>query len=347
MNQDNAVNFLFHSLLFTTNFCFSQLAFKLSCIIIEKTVLTIIFTNDTILKIVFISEFSPAMDNQNNQERGTLATISDALPKLKGSALKAAQFIVNAPRETINLTITELGGRAGVSEASIVRFAQSLGYSGFHALKLGLAEDLVSPMWLVHEDVKPDDAPASAVQKAMTAGMRSLEDTARILQMPVLEAAIQALSSAQQIEIFASGNSIPLAMDLNFRLTKIGLRSRFAIDPTIQEMYASLTSVEDVAVGLSHTGSSKDTVYALELARQRGARTICITNHSDSPLTRHGDICLFTSTRVSHFREEEMASNLATLALTEALYVGICVQRSDASAQAVSKTMRATRHRKY
>lgn len=287
------------------------------------------------------------MDNQTNHGRGALAAISDALPKLKGSAQKVAQFIINSPRETINLTITELGMRAGVSEASIVRFAQSLGYAGFQALKIGLAEDMVSPMLLVHEDVNPDDDLASAVQKAMTAGMRSLEDTLRILEMPVLEAAIQALCNARQIELFASGNSVPLAMDLNFRLTKIGLRSRFSIDPTMQEMYASLASPEDVAVGISHTGSSIDTVHALELAKQRGARTICITNHSDSPLTRYSDLCLFTSTRVSHFREEEMASNLATLALTEALYVGICVRRADASAQAVAKTMRATQHRKY
>jgi DNA-binding MurR/RpiR family transcriptional regulator len=287
------------------------------------------------------------MKEQINHERGALAAISDALPKLKGSAQKTAQFILNSPRESINLTITELGERAGVSEASVVRFAQSLGYSGFHSLKIGLAEDLVSPMLLVPEDLAAEDGPATAVQKAMTAGMRSLEDTVRILEMPVLEAAVQALCNARQIELFASGNSIPLAMDLNFRLTKIGLNSRFSVDPTLQEMYASLTSPEDVALGISHTGSSKDTVHALELAKQRGARTVCITNHSDSPLTRHGDFCLFTSTRVSHFREEEMASNLATLALTEALYVGICVQRSDASVQAVSKTMRATQHRKY
>ncbi|MFN8455077.1 MAG: MurR/RpiR family transcriptional regulator [Anaerolineae bacterium] len=267
--------------------------------------------------------------------------------KLKGSAQKVAQFIVNSPQETINLTITELGSRVGVSEASIVRFAQSLGYSGFHALKIRLAEDIVSPMLIVHEDLMPDDGAATAVQKAMTAGLRSLEDTMHILEMPVLEAAIRALCHARQIELFASGNSIPMAMDLNFRLTKIGLNSRFSIDPTMQEMYASLTSLEDVAVGISHTGSSKDTVYALELAKQRGARTVCITNHSDSPLTRYGDFCLFTATRVSHFREEHMASNLATLALTEALYVGICVERSDASVQAVSKTLRATGHRKY
>ena len=85
-----------------------------------------------------------------------------------------------------------------MSEASIVRFAQALGYSGFHALKISLAEDLVSPMLLVHEDLTPDDGPASAVQKAMTAGMRSLEDTVRILEMPVLEAAVQALCNARQ-----------------------------------------------------------------------------------------------------------------------------------------------------
>lgn len=287
------------------------------------------------------------MDNHNSHERGALAVISDELPRLSGAAQKVAQYIVNSPRGTINLTITELGGRAGVSEASIVRFAQLLGYSGFQALKIALAEDIVSPMLLVHEDVTLDDGAAIALRKAMTAGMRSLEDTVRILEMPVVEATIQALCSARRIELFASGNSIPPAMDLNFRLTKIGLYSRFSIDPTMQEMFASLTSPEDVAVGISHTGSSKDTVHALELAKQRGAVTVCITNHSESPLTHYGDFCLFTSTRASHFREEEMASNLATLALVEALYVGVCVQRSDASVEAASKTMRASRHRKY
>lgn len=169
----------------------------------------------------------------------------------------------------------------------------------------------------------------------------------RILDLPTLEIAIQALSSARQIVLFASGNSIPIAMDLDFRLTKIGMQSRFSIDPTMQEMYATLISSEDVAVGISHTGSSIDTVHALELAKRHGARTVCITNHSDSPLTRYGDFCLFTSVRVSHFREERLDSSLAMLALTEALYVGICIERSDAMVQAVSKTIRATEHRKY
>ena len=299
------------------------------------------------MKIIFILRWFGFMRKQINHERGALSVISDALPKLRGTTQKVAQFILNSPQETINLTVTELGARGGVSDASIVRFAQSLGYSGFHALKLRLAEDLVSPMLIIHEDLKPDDTPATAVQKAMTVGLRSLEETVRILDMAVLEATIEALCSAHQIVLFASGNSIPIAMDLNFRLTKIGLSSRFSIDSTMAEMYGSLVTAEDVAVGVSHTGSSKDTVYALELAKQRGARTICITNHSDAPLTRYGDLCLFSATRLNHFREERVDSNLAMLALTEALYVGICVFRSDAMVQAVSKTSRATEHRKY
>ena len=285
--------------------------------------------------------------NGSNPERGSLSHISDALPGLTGATRKVAQYVLHVPQETINLTITELARRVGVSEASVVRFAQSLGFSGFHALKIRLAEDIVSPLLIVHEDLMPDDNPAIAVQKAMTVGLRSLEDTAAILDTDVLEAAVSALCSSRQILLFASGNSIPIAMDLDFRLTKIGLLSRFSADPTMQQMAATLSSPEHVAVGISHTGSSIDTVHALELAKQNGATTICITNHSDSPLTRHSDYRLFTATRVSHFREERLSSNLAMLALTEALYVGICVQRSDALTVSVFKTSRATDHRKY
>jgi len=299
------------------------------------------------MKDNFITQSFYAMKIQHNPERGTLSVISDALPTLTGTTQKVAHFILNSPQETINLTISELSSRIGVSDASIVRFAQSLGYSGFHALRLRLAEDIVSPMSIVHEDLMPDDQPTTAVQKAMMLGLRSLEDTIRILDMEALEGAIQAICNARQIALFASGNSVPIAMDLSFRLTKIGLQCQSAIDPTMQEMQASLTTGEDVAIGISHTGSSKDTVHALGLAKQRGARTICLTNHSNSPLRRHGDICLITASRVSHFRQERLESNLAMLALTEALFVGVSIARSDATVQAVLKTDRATEHRKY
>ncbi|UCH27148.1 MAG: MurR/RpiR family transcriptional regulator [Trueperaceae bacterium] len=287
------------------------------------------------------------MTQQTTQERGTLSVISNALPKLRGITRRVAEFVLNAPQETINLTITELGDRVGVSEASIVRFAQSLGYSGFQALKIRLAEDIVSPMLIVHEDLSPDDDPSVAVQKAMTVGLRSVEDTMRILDMTLLDATIEALCGARQINLFATGNSTPIAIDLDFRLTKIGLNSRFTVDTTLQQMHAALTGPTDVALGISHTGSSKDTVYALQLAKDRGATTVAITNHSDSPLTRFGDICLFTSTRIGHFREERLDSNLAMLALTEALFVGILVEHSDATTRAVSKTLRAIEHHKY
>jgi DNA-binding MurR/RpiR family transcriptional regulator len=153
-------------------------------------------------------------------------------------------------------------------------------------------------MLLVHEDLTTDDSAANAVQKAMTAGMRSLEDTVRILEMTVLESAIQAICAAHRVELFASGNSIPLAMDTRFSADQDWVVLSLFDRPYGARNVCQPDHAEDVAIGISHTGSSKDTVYALELARQRGARTVCITNHSDSPLTRHGDFCLFTSTRV-------------------------------------------------
>ena len=287
------------------------------------------------------------MNSHGVPDRGSLSVISDALPKLRGAPAKVAQHVLSSPRETINLTISALASRIGVSEASIVRFSQMLGYPGFHALKIRLAEDLVSPTSSMHEELAPDDEPVVAAKKAMAMGLRSLEDTINLLDLDVLEAVIAACCASQNIYLFASGNSTPIAMDLSFRLTKIGLHSRFAMDPTMQEMHASLTTSDDLAVGISYTGSSRDTVHVLGLARQCGARTVCITNHSDSPLAREADFCLYSASRVGFVREERLSSHLAMLALTEALYVGICTARSDATERAVSRTLRATEHRKY
>lgn len=279
--------------------------------------------------------------------RGSLALINDALPQLTGAAKKIARYIIEKPRESINLTITELGREVGTSESSIVRFAQTLGFSGYQALRIALAEDLVSPMQLVHEQIDGDESIEVIAQKVFTASMRSLEDTAEILDPTALERSVTAMSQAKQIYIFASGNSIPLAMDFRFRLTKIGLLCRFAVEPTLQEMSATLATSEDVAVGISQTGSSKDTIHCMQLARNAGAMTISITNHSQSPLAHVSDVCLLTAVRQGVFREEDMASSLAALTLIEAIYVGICVHRRDASIEAVRMTRRATVDRKF
>jgi RpiR family carbohydrate utilization transcriptional regulator len=279
--------------------------------------------------------------------RGSLSLVNDALPQLRGSAKKTARYILARPRESINLTITELAKEVDTSEASIVRFAQSLGFSGFQALRIALAEDLVSPLQLVHEQINADDDCEAIVQKVFTSGMRSLEDTAEVLDADLVERVVTAMSEAKQIYIFASGNSIPLAMDFRFRLTKIGLLCRFAVEPTLQEMSATLATEDDVAVGISQTGSSKDTIHCMDLARKAGAMTIALTNHSRSPLADISDICLVTAVRQGIFREEEMASSLAAMMLIEAIYVGICVHRHDASIEAARMTRRATVDRKF
>jgi RpiR family transcriptional regulator, carbohydrate utilization regulator len=287
------------------------------------------------------------MTNQRGPDRGSLSLISDALPTFRGANAKVAKYVLSAPRETINTTISALASRIGVSEASIVRFSQTLGYPGFHALKIRIAEDLVSPTSLMHEELAPDDEPAVAAKKAMAMGLRSIEDTIHLLDLDAMREVVNAFCASHNIYLFASGNSIPIALDLSFRLTRIGMHSRFSMDPTMQEMHATLATSDDLAVGISYTGSSRDTVHVLGLARQCGARTVCITNHSDSPLAREAELCLFSAGRVGFVREERMSSSLAMLSLTEALFVGICTERSDAAQRAVFRTLKATEHRKY
>lgn len=279
---------------------------------------------------------------------GCLAHIADLLPTLRQeTARKVGRYVLDHPAEVLHLTVTELAERAGVSDASVVRFCQQIGYAGFHDFKLSLAQDMVSPLQRVHEDLEPGDAIETIVQKVFSSEMRALEDTLKVLDPRAVQQAVEALSSAERVFLFAVGNSMPVAMDLHYRLIRIGVHCVLPTDAAVQHMSAALMTSRDVALAISHSGSSKDTVRALEIAGQAGATTICITNHSRSPITKVAKICLFTASRETLVRDEAMASRIAELAIVDALYVGVALRNFERSMEAARTTAHVTVDRKF
>ena len=82
-----------------------------------------------------------------------------------------------------------------------------------------------------------------------------------------------------------------------------------------------------MAVGISHTGVTLDTVDALRMARERGASTIAITNFVRSPIAGQADLVLTTAARETTFRSGAMSSRIAQLAVVDCLFAGVA-QRS-------------------
>src|SRR5690606_24474744 len=115
-------------------------------------------------------------------------------------------------------------------------------------------------------------------------------DTLSSLDVKAMQAAVKAISSADRVEIYGIGSAASVAEDTYYRMLRIGLDCRLAVDSHVQAISASLTGPRVATLTISHSGSTHETLAATRLAKEAGAKTICITNYGKSPIQAYADI---------------------------------------------------------
>ena len=115
----------------------------------------------------------------------------------------------------------------------------------------------------------------------------------------------------------------------------------------MQAITASHLTDRDVAIGISHSGSSKDIVDALKIARLRGATAISITNKGKSPITKVSDITLFTASNETKYTILGLNSRISQLSIISSIYYYIVYHREGISSEAIKMTETALQNKKY
>lgn len=267
------------------------------------------------------------MDNLHLQ--GCLPRLRGILPALTSAEGRVANYILENSQQIIHLSITELAELAQCAEATIFRLCKRLGYGGYQAFKISLASEVVEPLANIHQEITPEDSLATIAAKVFHSNIEALQDTLKIINEKSLEQAVQALSQADRIEFYGLGGSAPVAMDAYHKFVRVGIPCIALTDPHLQVISARLLNPRSVVFGISHSGSNKDIVESLKAAREAGARTICLTNYSKSPVTKVSDIRLISSSKESYFRSEAMSSRIAQLSIIDTLFVGVSLLRQD------------------
>jgi DNA-binding MurR/RpiR family transcriptional regulator len=260
-----------------------------------------------------------------------LLRIERSTAAMRPTERRVADYIRTHPEEVIRLSVTALAEVAQASEATVVRLCQRLGYQGYQELKIALARELANPLALIHEDIQEGDGPRAVIAKVFASHLQTLELTRRTLDPHALARAAQALAEARRVEIFALGTSVPIALDLHGKVLRIGVPSTVTADAHLMAVAARQLGRRDVAVGISHSGASRDVVEAVRAARLGGATTIALTNFGRSPLTRVAEIRLFTASQETRFRSEPLVSRLAQMAVVDALFVAVALQNPAAA----------------
>src|SRR5262249_38654999 len=211
---------------------------------------------------------SPASTPTHTSSSGALARLVTLVPSLRESERKIADYILAYPEEIIYLSVTELADRTGTSEATVIRFAQRLGYSGYAALKIALTMDRREGAPPLPSDLTPEAGLTSIKRKIIQADIESLNDTAQLLDCEGLRQAVEALTNASRIEVYGVGGSAVVAHDAYFMLMQIGLPIIALTDPHLQMMSAVQLRKGDLALAISLSGSTRDTIEALQAARE-------------------------------------------------------------------------------
>jgi DNA-binding MurR/RpiR family transcriptional regulator len=281
----------------------------------------------------------------------TSVRIRALVPSLAPAERRVAERVLADPNAVAASTISSLARDCLTSETTVIRFCRAVGFSGYPALRLALAaEHGRSEAGDSHQlsgDIAADDDLDKVVAKIAFADARAVEETAQQLDLDALHAVIEALVGAGRIDVYGVGASGLIALDFQQKLHRIGRVSYAWSDAHIMLTSAAVLGPGDVAIGISHSGSTKDVVESLQQARRAGATTIAITNFSPSPITRAADVALLTASPESPLGGEVLTSRIAQLCVIDVLSVMVAVTVGERCLTLIEKTSQAVRKKRY
>ena len=260
-----------------------------------------------------------------------LLTIRGLLPSLNEQEQKVGQYVLDHPYEVIHLAMVELAERCGVGDTTIFRFCRRVKTEGYQDFKILLAQELTPANPPVYEAVAAGDSAAAAAQKAIAGDVKALEDTLRVLDLAALDRAGDALMRARRVDVYGSGGAAVAALELQYKLLRLGMRALALTDAQMEAMSAELLTANDVAVGFSHSGTAADVRMALGLAKAHGATTIAITNHPASPIAQLADVSLCTAAQDAIGHGYPLGARVAQVGLIDVLYTCLLLKQGSAS----------------
>lgn len=266
------------------------------------------------------------MDNMNYD---TISRINERFNKMSKSHKKLATFVIDHYEQAAFMTAAKLGKAVGTSEATVVRFAYVLDYDGYPEFQEALAEWVKNKLNSVQNiGVKYGKSSQSEIlNSVLRADMEKIEDTIEHVDIQAFETAVDIILSAKHIYIIGLRSCKPLAEFLHFYLNMIRGDVYLLNSTSTSETFEQMLRIneKDAVIGISFPRYSMRTLKAMEMANDKNAKVITVTD------TIHSPMCLYSSCNL--LARSDMVSIVdslvAPLSLINALVVALCLRRPD------------------
>jgi RpiR family carbohydrate utilization transcriptional regulator len=246
------------------------------------------------------------------------------LGRLPGAERRVAEVLLSGAGVAIHESVGQLAARARVSPATVVRLSRRLGYEGFAALKIAIAQEAGSANQFGHPPTAVDSSAALYLQ-VMDAEAQSIRRAAHSIDADAFARSRTAIATAGEVLFTGVGGSAALAALAAFRFSALGVRASASADALSQHLRAGTLVAGDVCVAISHTGESRDTIDAVATAGAAGATTIGITSFAGSPLTQAAEMAIVCADVQDAAARELFANPIALVSVLGALHAGVAL----------------------
>lgn len=254
--------------------------------------------------------------------------IQDNFPRLSKGQKLIAEFIINDYDKAAFMTAAALGDTLGVSESTVVRFANTLGYGGYRELQRELQSLIKNKLTTVQRlsFAKEYSNDKHDILKVMEKDMENIKKTINEIDLKSFHDAIDLILKGKHIYIIGLRSSSFLAGYLGFYMNFL-LKNVRLINSGPNDVFENLLKVdsEDVVIGITYPRYSKRTLEALDYAKEKGCGIISITDSYISPAAQKADVSLISSSDMISFVD----SLVAPLSLINAFIISLGIEKQN------------------
>ncbi|WP_330655472.1 MurR/RpiR family transcriptional regulator [Alkaliphilus sp. B6464] len=264
----------------------------------------------------------------DESKRDLINQIQKKFPKLSKGQKLIAQYIIENYDKAAFMTASKLANKVGVSESTVVRFANALGFEGYPQLQKGLEEIIKTKLTTVQrvEMASEYSNEGAILKKVLKSDMDNIRATLEKIDYDVFQQVIDKICSAEKIYIVGLRSSTALADYFGFYLNLI-LDNVKIVSYGISNIFEQMLRISerDLVIGIGFPRYSIQTVDALTYAKEQGATIVGITDSLLSPLASIADYPLTAKSNMASFVD----SLVAPLSLINALIVAVGMREKD------------------
>ena len=262
-------------------------------------------------------------------KQNLLQQLTDRMPTFSKGQRQIAGYILEHYDRAAYMTASKLGAEVKVSESTVVRFADELGFSGYPELQRALQELAKTNLTAAQRMEVADNLlqKDTVLEKVLLGDADKIRHTLDSLDKDAFYAAVDKIVNARNIYIIGSRSSASLAgfLTLHFRMMFDNVRN---VELTSgSEMFEQILDIgkNDVIIAISFPRYSKRTVRAVRFAHHAGADVVSLTDSAASPIATDCDQLLIAHSDMASFVD----SLVAPLSIINAMVVAVAMSKHD------------------